>query len=328
MQEAFAIIGTIVDCQNDQDWNLRVQEQGLLVIDRNGKIVFRGIANDLKEAKAKYDFESVIELEDKNEFLLPGFIDSHIHAAQYPNAGLGLDLPLLEWLNKYTFPMERRFGEDLQFAKKAYEAVVKSTLNHGTTTASYFATIDVDASIILAEAAEEKGQRAFIGKVNMDRNGFERYEETTSDSLASTKSFVAAILNKKSELVEPIITPRFLPTCTKHLLEELGTLAKEKDVRIQTHLSECRPEVKWVSELEPWAKDYTDVYAQTGILTNKTILAHGVYLSDSELKVISDFKSGISHCPNSNNSIRSGNMDVVRYHETMPNLQIGRTNYS
>merc|ERR1719245_1129405 len=157
----------------------------------------------------------------------------------------------------------------------------------------------------------------------MDRNGFERYEETTSDSLASTKSFVAAILNKKSDLVEPIITPRFLPTCTKHLLEELGTLAKDTGVRIQTHLSECRPEVKWVSELEPWAKDYTDVYAQTGILTDKTILAHGVYLSDSELKVISDFKSGISHCPNSNNSIRSGNMDVVRYHETMPNLQIG-----
>ena len=156
--EPFAIIGTIVDCINDYDWNLRIEKQGLLVIDHQGKIVYKGKSQDLSEAKNKFNIESVIELENKNEFLLPGFIDSHIHAAQYPNAGLGLDLPLLEWLNKYTFPMERRYGEDLQFAKKAYEAVVKSTLNHGTTTASYFATIDVDASLILAEVAENLGQ--------------------------------------------------------------------------------------------------------------------------------------------------------------------------
>ena len=130
-------------------------------------------------------------------------------------------------------------------------------------------------------------------------------------------------LDKKSTLVEPIITPRFVPTCSRQLMEDLGKLAKEHDVRIQTHLSECRPEVKWVSELEPWADNYTDVYAKTGILTDKTILAHGVYLSDSELNVINDFKSGISHCASSNNSLRSGNMDVVHYHESIPGLQIG-----
>ena len=192
--EPFAIIGTIVDCINDYDWNLRIEKQGLLVIDHQGKIVYKGKSQDLSEAKNKFNIESVIELENKNEFLLPGFIDSHIHASQYPNAGLGLDLPLLEWLNKYTFPMERRYGEDLQFAKKAYEAVVKSTLNHGTTTASYFATIDLDASLILAEVAENLGQRAFVGKVCMDRNGFERYEEPTRDSLYSTKSFVTTLL--------------------------------------------------------------------------------------------------------------------------------------
>ena len=97
-------------------------------------------------------------------------------------------------------------------------------------------------------------------------------------------------------------------------MESLGALAKDKELRVQTHLSECQPEVKWVQELEPWAKDYTDVYHQTGLLTDKTILAHGIYLSDSELATIRDCGAGISHCPNSNNSIRSGNMDVIKYH--------------
>ena len=120
----------------------------------------------------------------------------------------------------------------------------------------------------------------------MDRNGFERYQESAQDSLSSTKSFVTSILDRKSVLVDPIITPRFVPSCSRQLLEDLGKLAKDKNIRIQTHLSECLPEVKWVKELEPWGQNYTDVYAQTGILTEKTILAHGVYLDDSEIDVI------------------------------------------
>ena len=107
--------------------------------------------------------------QNNDEFLLPGFIDAHIHASQYPNCGLGLDLGLLEWLQEYTFPLESQFGKDSQFATKAYERVVASTLSHGTTTAAYYATIDVDASLILAETAEKFGQRAMVGKVNMDR---------------------------------------------------------------------------------------------------------------------------------------------------------------
>ena len=87
-------------------------------------------------------------------------------------------------------------------------------------------------------------------------------------------------------------------------MEGLGQIAKETGVRVQTHLSECRPEVNWVGELEPWAQNYTDVYEKTGILTDKTILAHGIYLDDSELSVIKSVGAGISHCPNSNNSIR------------------------
>ncbi len=322
--EPFVITGTIVDCPEDGSWKeLRILTDGALVVDGKGQIVHRGSKSELEDLKNKFGVEKIIELENKNEFLLPGFIDSHIHASQYPNCGLGLDLPLLQWLEKYTFPVEARFAQDLQFARLAYEKAVTSTLNHGTTSAAYYATIDVDASMILAETAEKLGQRALVGKVNIDRNGPDYYSETTQDSIGSTKNFVTSVLGMKSELVEPILTPRFSPTCSRELLESLGQLAKEKGLRIQTHLSECKPEVAWVKELEPWAQDYTDVYAKTGILTDKTILAHGVYLSDKELSVIQEYGSAISHCPNSNNSIRSGNMDSIRYHNDFPGLKLG-----
>ena len=105
--EVTAIIGTIVDCANEE-FCLRILEKGVLVIDQHGVIVYRGDVKDLNEVKEKFSVTKVIELETKNEFLLPGFIDSHVHASQYPNNGLGLDLPLLEWLQKYTFPLENR----------------------------------------------------------------------------------------------------------------------------------------------------------------------------------------------------------------------------
>ena len=98
-------------------------------------------------------------------------------------------------------------------------------------------------------------------------------------------------------------------------MEGLGQIAKETGVRVQTHLSECRPEVNWVKELEPWAQNYTDVYEKTGILTDKTILAHGIYLDDSELSVIKSVGAGISHCPNSNNSIRLLKANVYLKHQ-------------
>ena len=87
----------------------------------------------------------------------------------------------------------------------------------------------------------------------MDRNGFGGYQETTPDSINETKTFVNSVFNMKSDLVEPIITPRFVPTCTKELLNSLGEIADEHNLRIQTHLSECKPELAWVKELEPWA---------------------------------------------------------------------------
>ena len=156
--------------------------------------------------------------------------------------GLALDLPLLEWLQKYTFPTESRF-QDIQYARSVYERAVDISLGHGTTSANYFATIHREASETLADVAEEKGQRALVGKVCMNRNGFSGYVEQTADSLNDTRLFVTGLLGRKSDLVDPVVTPRFVPTCDQELMLGLGEIAKTYDVRVHSHLAETVPEV-------------------------------------------------------------------------------------
>ncbi|XP_072289873.1 guanine deaminase isoform X2 [Eucyclogobius newberryi] len=246
----------------------------------------------------------------ESEFFMPGLVDTHIHAPQYSYAGTALDLPLLQWLSAYTFPVESQF-KDLDFARKVYEQVVKRTLRNGTTTACYFATIHTDASLLLGHIANEYGQRALVGKVCMDRNNsFKQYKETLQESQEETCRFIAELLNKKYPLVKPVVTPRFAPSCTGALLGQLGAIAKNNNLHIQSHISENPEEVKLVKELFPESGSYTDVYYKYNLLTDKTIMAHGCYLSDKELVLFRETGASLSHCPNSNISLCSGILNV------------------
>lgn len=244
--------------------------------------------------------------------LIPGFIDTHIHAPQYPNIGLGYDVTLLDWLDKYTFPLEKKFA-DVKFAERVYETVVvrinmtlgkchfcnlgeagyllefcdwvicnmsnsaiilllhfqKRLLENGTTTASYFATIHPESSFILAKSALKFGQRAFIGKVNMIKNSPPGYCESFDKSLATTRICINEILNLKSDLITPIMTPRFAINCDMPLMEELAKLAAEYKIPIQTHLSENTSEIQKVKEMYPDCRHYVDVYDKAGLLTEK-----------------------------------------------------------
>jgi len=147
----------------------------------------------------------------------------------------------------------------------------------------------------------------------MDRNCPEIYgESSTTESLEEAKASVAGIQALDSPLVSPVITPRFVPTCTRQLLKELGELASTKDLHVQTHLSENKREVEWVRQLEPDCQHYTEVYGKSGLLGPKTILAHCVHLTDEEVEMIRSTGSGISHCPNSNFSLKSGVCNVQR----------------
>lgn len=249
--------------------------------------------------------------------------DTHIHAPQYQNVGIFGKTTLLDWLTTYTFPLESSFREkkdgdhctkyDTVPPQLAYDRVVQKTLSHGTTCASYFGTIHVQATHMLARTCRERGQRALIGRVCMDRKDtcadFYR-DESTEDALAATKESVKAILDEPSfsGLIEPIVTPRFAPSCTEEALKGLADVAAsyEPPLRIQTHISENLKEIEWVKELFPGSKSYADVYDRYGLLTPRMILAHGIHLSPEERSLIQQRGSGISHCPPSNSAIGSG----------------------
>lgn len=301
--------GTFV--HSTQQTALEVLEDALLGVDTDGKIAFIGRGDERDNLSQTFGFSpsEIIQLA-QHEFFMPGMVDTHIHASQYSYAGTALDMPLLKWLNTYTFPVESRF-KDLDFAGKVYTQVVKRTLRNGTTTACYFATIHREASLLLGKIANDFGQRALVGKVCMDRNdSVKHYKENSQESREETCRFIAELLDKKYPLVKPVVTPRFAPSCSGALLGQLGAIAKNNNLHIQSHISENPEEVKLVKELFPESKSYTDVYHKYNLLTDKTVMAHGCHLSDEELDLFRETGASLSHCPNSNISLCSGVLNV------------------
>ncbi|XP_071387515.1 guanine deaminase [Centroberyx affinis] len=301
--------GTFV--HSTQNTALQVLEDALLGVDTEGKIAFIGKGLELDKLSRSFGFNpSEVTQLAQHEFFMPGMVDTHIHASQYSYAGTALDLPLLQWLNTYTFPVESHF-KDLEFAHRVYTRVVKRTLMNGTTTACYFATIHTDASLLLGQIANDFGQRALVGKVCMDRNNaVKHYKETRQESEEETCRFIAELLNKKYPLVKPVVTPRSARFCSEALLGQLGTIAKNNNLHIQSHISETTGELKLVKELFPESESYTDVCNKYNLLTDKTVMAHGCHLSDEELIRFRETGASLSHCPNSNISLCSGMLDV------------------
>uniref|UniRef100_A0A8C0FZ23 Guanine deaminase n=1 Tax=Bubo bubo TaxID=30461 RepID=A0A8C0FZ23_BUBBB len=202
-----------------------------------------------------------------HEFFMPGMVDTHIHAPQYSFTGTRVDLPLLQWLTTYTFPTEDKY-KDSNFAEEVYTRVVRRTLKNGTTTACYFATIYTDTSLLLAEIIDKFGQRAFVGKVCMDMNDtVPQYKEITANSIQETERFVKELLEKKYPRVQPVITPRFGPSCSEDLLCALGDLAQACDLHVQSHISENEEELKLVEDMFPAYQNYTELYDKNKLLT-------------------------------------------------------------
>ncbi|CAH2002407.1 unnamed protein product [Acanthoscelides obtectus] len=308
-------LGNIFHCQNDpaKKQLYRISnEQGGFVIVKRSKIMAIGRKEDLEQARAQHladEQDVMVTVLSDRQLLIPGFVDTHIHAPQYPNCGLGYDKPLLEWLQAYTYKLERKY-RDLEYSRKVFNAVVRRTLNHGTTTACYFASLFQDASLILVDAVLKYGQRAFIGKINMTTLAPDDYVETPEETIKLTRKFIESVRSKDCELVEPIVTPRFALSLEMDSMIELGQLVKEYNVNVQTHISENTDEVKQVNS--KYGLPYANVYDKAGLLTPKTVLAHGIYLTDEELSLLSQRGSSVSHCPDSNTCLKSGMCDVRR----------------
>ncbi|MGX5110184.1 guanine deaminase [Enterobacter cloacae] len=238
-----------------------------------------------------------------DQYLLPGLIDLHVHAPQWSQMGKALDKPLEKWLNDYTFPLEARYA-DVDFARRNYTELVSALLANGTTTAVYFATLHTESSVELARICLAQGQRALVGRVAMDNPSQcpDYYRDKTAASAeAETRAFICAVAElpgNTAKRVLPVITPRFIPSCTDDLLKRLGTVAKETDCHVQTHCSESDWEHGYVKErLE---KTDTVALRDFGLLTRKTILAHSNHIEDNDADLIQKTGAGVAHCPLSN----------------------------
>ena len=244
--------------------------------------------------------------------IIPAFCDLHIHAPQLPNRGIGYDRQLLDWLDRYTFPLEARYG-DIDFAQRVWKAFLNRLWAGGTLRFSAFATVHKAAAWRLMELTEQSGLRGLVGKVNMDRNAPDSLLEDTDRSLADTEELIC---RAREELrhVGFILTPRFVPSTTERMMDGLGALGEKYGLPVQSHLAENPGEVEWVRQLHPEAGSYTQVYADHGLLRrDQTIMAHCIHLSEEERAILRARGVTLAHCPASNVDLASGVMPLRRY---------------
>ena len=271
---------------------------GVLVV-KNGLVDYLGDAQDILPTLAD-DVEVTVH---DHGLLMPGFIDTHIHFPQTEIIG-SYGEQLLEWLDTYTFPTEAQFG-DKDFALPRAQFFLDQLLQNGTTTALVFGTVHPESVDAFFERAEKMNLRMICGKVMMDRNAPDNLTDTAQSSYDESKALIEKWHGKGR--LHYAVTPRFAPTSTSEQLHKAGQLLKEyPDVFMHTHLSENENECAWVKDLFPECENYLDVYDQHGLLSKRSVFAHGIHLCDSEYQRLSDTDSSLSYCPTSNLFLGSG----------------------
>lgn len=303
--ESFVLKADI--CYSEDPQTLRTIRDGWLVCG-NGHSA--GVFRELPE---KYAHLPV--LDHSGALVVPGLVDLHVHAPQYAFRGLGMDLELLEWLNTHTFPEESRYA-DPEYADQAYRRFVEDIRQGPNTRACVFATIHPEATIHLMDLLEESGLCTMVGKVNMDRNSPDTLREASATASAkSTKAWLKALQGRYRH-THPILTPRFIPSCTDQLMRELRVIQQIYGLPVQSHLSENQGEIAWVRELCPSAKNYGDAYDAFGLFGGPgcpTVMAHCVYSDEEEAALMKERNVFVAHCPASNTNLSSGIAPVRRF---------------
>lgn len=278
-------------------------DDGVLVVD-NGKVVQTGSYQRLQEELAPKISQGKLEFKDySDKLILPGFIDTHIH---YPQTEMvaAYGEQLLEWLNTYTFPTERKY-KNYAHALSHAKFFLDQLLRNGTTTALVFATVYPESVDALFNEALAREMRIIGGKVMMDRNAPDYLRDTPSQSYADSKALIAKWHGKGRLLYA--VTPRFAPTSTPEQLKAAGKLlAEHPTVYLHTHLSENPAEVAWVKELFPERSGYFDVYDYFGLTGSRSIFAHSIHLTNEEIQRMAVTHSVASFCPTSNLFLGSG----------------------
>ncbi len=292
--------------------SVRYIPDGLLVIE-NGTVKELGKYEQLKEKYAEIAIASYLD-----QLILPGFIDLHIHFPQTEMiAAYGEQL--LQWLEKFTFPVERKF-RDKAYCDQIAPIFIDQLLRNGTTTALVLAAVFPESVEALFEESDRRNMRMIAGKVMMDRNAPDFLRDTAKSSYDESKALIEKWHKKGRSLYA--VTPRFAPTSTAEQLAYAGKLLEEfPDTYLHTHLSENVNEVAWVKELFPDSKGYVDAYDRFGLVGERSIFAHCVQLTESEFERLAEAKSAIAFCPTSNTFLGSGLFNLER--ATSAQMKVG-----
>lgn len=333
MAAALVVHGSLIHCLSPT--SVEILEDALLITDSDGKITYcrAGIPTEkIPEILIEQYSGSTppaVQYLSRHDFLIPGLIDTHNHAPQFPQRGLGQGLHILDWLSQLTFPNEAKFA-DTAYARRMYEQCVDCFLRQGITTASYYGSLHGEATKILADICLKKGQRALVGKCNMNRNSPEYYiDASTDESLRVTRDFISHVrsLDPVASLVKPIITPRFAISCTDDLLTGLGEIATSNpDLPIQTHFNEAQQEIDATLSMFPGFTNEADLYEHFQLLTPRSILAHCTIMDDTEgFNKLCRSGAGVAHCPIANTTIGGGFMaaPIRRFLDQGVNVGLG-----
>jgi guanine deaminase len=300
---------------------LFTKEQTRFEVVENGYVAVEdglvaGVAGSLAELKTEcptFNVDEVEVVDFGDKLLIPAMNDMHVHAPQVHNQGVAMDLELLPWLQNYTFPEESKYA-DVQYAERMYRRFLHTQWLFGTMRSVVFGTVHTESTRLLMKLYQEAGMGALVGKVAMNRNcpdtlseGVDAYVEGQESLIAEANSSLFTLHSSLPPLVRPIITPRFVPSCTPELLQACGELAAKYQLPVQSHLSENMSEIAWVAELEPESKSYGDAYNRYGLFgQTPTIMAHCVWTKGEELELMKRNGVMVAHCPTSNFNLSSG----------------------
>lgn len=303
--KCFALKGQI--CYATGLHELQIVEGGYLLCEDGMSM---GTCRELPEG-----WEEVSVQDYGDRIIIPGLVDLHLHAPQYAFRGMGMDLELLDWLNAITFPEEAKYG-NLEYAESAYRIFVENLRKGATTRAVIFATIHLAATELLMELLDESGLKVMVGKVNMDRNSPDILKEADAETSAEDTVRWLERTAGKYRNVRPILTPRFIPSCTDELMAKLKEIQRKYHLPVQSHLSENPGEVGWVQELCPDSEFYGDAYDRFGLFGGEdcqAVMAHCVYSDEREQERIKERGVWVAHCPESNINLSSGVAPVRQF---------------
>ena len=293
----------------------RHEAQGALVIGPDGRILWLGAVAEMPSAYAD------AAVRDHGDCLiLPGFIDAHVHFPQYRLlAAPGKDL--LDWLNRFTFPEEARYGDPAHAAATAC-VFIDRLFQHGTTAAAAYCSVHKACADALFAEAERRNMALVTGKTLMDRLAPDELCDNAENDMRESMELYRQWHGRGR--LRYAVTPRFAITSSEGQLQRCGELLADlPEALLQTHLSESAGELAAVRELFPNERDYTEVYDRFGLVTGRSLFAHGIHLSERECQRLHEAGSSVIHCPTSNNFLGSGMMRFAQLRDSARPIACG-----